>query len=110
MPLCGGILKIVPSLTTKYVFNTQSAKSPCWITQTGAHPPPLLRSQRVYEDDFPSSRAEGWKDLGESDRQALCLELRGMVQSWRSLEQNSGENYIGAPSPHIRKMAQAMVA
>ncbi|VBB82056.1 Putative pH-response transcription factor [Podospora comata] len=53
--------------------------------------------------------AEGWKDLGEFDRQALCLELRGMVQSWRSLEQNSGENYIGAPDSSLPEAASDAV-
>ncbi|KAK3997426.1 kinase-like domain-containing protein [Cladorrhinum sp. PSN332] len=45
--------------------------------------------------DAPTLAAR-WNSLTESEKQAICSELKGMVQAWRSLEQDPEDVYIGA--------------
>ncbi|KAK3295439.1 kinase-like domain-containing protein [Chaetomium fimeti] len=40
--------------------------------------------------------AARWTRLTEPERQAICRELKGMVQAWRGLKQDPREVYIGA--------------
>lgn len=36
-----------------------------------------------------------WAGLNETERQSICEELSRMVQAWRALTQEEGEQYIG---------------
>ncbi|KAL2143330.1 hypothetical protein VTI28DRAFT_10573 [Corynascus sepedonium] len=40
--------------------------------------------------------AARWTRLTEPEKQAICEELKGMVQAWRGLKQDPGDVYIGA--------------
>ena len=44
--------------------------------------------------DAPTLAAR-WNSLSESERAAICGELRDMVQAWRGLKQDPGDIYIG---------------
>lgn len=44
--------------------------------------------------DAPTLAAR-WTRLTEPEKQAICEELKGMVQAWRGLKQDPGDVYIG---------------
>jgi hypothetical protein len=48
--------------------------------------------------DAPTLAAR-WNSLSEFEREAICGELRDMVQAWKGLKQESGDIYIGEWGP-----------
>lgn len=89
------------------------------VTKTEAETQVLMRD--LLKDQVPIPEVFGWAEDGrqgfiymslvkgdtlqsrfgsmnESERQAVCKELRGMVNAWRTLKQDPSDKYVGKHS------------
>jgi hypothetical protein len=50
---------------------------------------------------------ERWGEMNDDERQAVCEELRDMVEAWRALKQDGHDQYIGESVSSLRFNAES---